>query len=151
MEQFIAEIKKIEDKDASYIEIPFDVDQVFGGKRVKVKATFDGYEYRGSIVRMGTPCYILGITKEIRNAIGKTFGDEIIVTVEKDEEERTLEIPAALLEVIQQEEEVKEFWESLSFSMKKKYVTWIMSAKKEETKEKRLLVVAEKLRNKEKM
>lgn len=109
---------------------------------MKVKATFDGYEYRGSIVRMGTPCHILGITKEIRNAIGKTFGDEVLVTVE---------IPAALLKVIQQEEAVKEFWESLSFSMKKKYVTWIMSAKKEETKEKRLRTVAEKLRYKEKM
>lgn len=40
--------------------------KLFGGKRVKIKATFDGYEYRGSIVRMGTPCYILGITKEKR-------------------------------------------------------------------------------------
>ena len=31
---------------------------------------------------MGMPCYIIGITKEIRNKIGKNPGDEIKVTIE---------------------------------------------------------------------
>ena len=32
---------------------------------------------------MGMPCYIIGITKEIRNKIGKNPGDEIKVTIER--------------------------------------------------------------------
>lgn len=30
---------------------------------------------------MGTLCYIIGVTKAIRNKIGKSFGDEIVVTI----------------------------------------------------------------------
>lgn len=86
MKKFNAQIKKLNDKNGAYIEIPFDVEKTYNRKRVKVKATFDGYEYRGSSVRMGGSCYIIGITKEIRKAIGKEPGDTIDVTIEKDEE-----------------------------------------------------------------
>lgn len=148
MDKFTAEIKKIEDKDASYIEIPFDVEKVYGAKRVKVKATFDGYEYRGSIVKMGLPCYMLGITKEIRKAIGKTFGELIEVTIEKDEAERTIDIPSELLEVLNSDAEIKGFWDTLSFTTRKEYARAISSAKREETKIKRLNEINEKLKNK---
>lgn len=151
MKKFNAEIKKVEDKDGAYIEIPFDVEQVYGAKRVKVKATFDGVEYRGSIVKMGLPCYIIGITKDIRKKIEKKPGDVIEVTIEKDEEERIIEIPMDFKERIERDNNIKEFWNTLSFSMQKKYVTWITSAKKEETRNKRINEVIEKLKNKEKI
>ena len=151
MKKFNAEIKKIEGKDGAYIEIPFDVEEVYGAKRVKVKATFDGVEYRGSIVKMGLPCYIIGITKEIRKKIEKEPGDIIEVTIEKDEEDRVVEIPTDFKERIELDNNIKEFWNTLSFSMQKKYVTWITSAKKEETRNKRIDTAIEKLKNKEKM
>ena len=151
MKKFNAEIKKIEDKDGAYIEIPFDVEEVYGAKWVKVKATFDGVEYRGSIVKMGLPCYIIGITKEIRKKIEKEPGDIIEVTIEKDEEERVVEIPTDFKERIELDNNIKEFWNTLSFSMQKKYVTWITSAKKEDTRNKRIDTAIEKLKNKEKI
>lgn len=151
MERFEAEIKQVEGKDASYIEIPFDVEAVYGSKRVKVKATFDDHPYRGSIVKMGLPCYMIGITKEIRKAIGKTFGDIIEVSIEKDEEERSVEIPEDFQGKVNGNEEAKAFWNTLSFSMKRKYITWITSAKKEETRKNRVEAAVEKLRNKEKL
>lgn len=49
--------------------------------RLPVHATFDNEPYDGQIVKMGTPCYIIGITKAIRNSINKSFGDEIEVTI----------------------------------------------------------------------
>ncbi len=49
---FEAEIKKIEGKDATYIEIPFDVEKEFSAKRVKVLVKFENEQYRGSIVNM---------------------------------------------------------------------------------------------------
>lgn len=79
--EFESEIKKNPDMDAAYIEIPFDVEKEFGKKRVFVTATFDGVEYEGSIVRMGTPCHIIGIRKEIRVKIKKQPGDMIKVTI----------------------------------------------------------------------
>ena len=151
MKKFNAEIKKKEEKDGAYIEIPFDVEEVYGAKRVKVKATFDGVEYRGSIVKMGLPCYIIGITKEIRKKIEKEPGDIIEVTIEKDEEDRVVEIPTDFKERIELDNNIKEFWNTLSFSMQKKYVTWITSAKKEDTRNKRIDTAIEKLKNKEKI
>ena len=44
-----------------------------------------------------------------------------------------------------------DFWNSLSFSMKKKYVNWIESAKKENTRLNRININLEKLKNKEKI
>lgn len=79
---FQAVIKKVPNLDGAYVEIPFDVKKVFGRGRVKVNATFDGYPYQGSLVRMGTPGHILGIRKDIRQAIGKQPGDTVQVTVQ---------------------------------------------------------------------
>jgi len=43
-------------------------------------ATFDGVPYDGQIVKMGTLCYIIGIRKDIRKQIRKSFGDIVHVT-----------------------------------------------------------------------
>ena len=79
--EFDAVIKKVPDIDGAYVEIPCDVKKEFGKGRVKVHAVFDTAEYDGSIVRMGTPCHILGLRKDIRAAIGKQPGDTVHVTI----------------------------------------------------------------------
>ena len=103
-------------------------------KESKVKAKFDNVDYRGSIVRMGMPCFMIGLTKEIRKKIGKGIGDTVSVEIEKDEEERIVEIPIEFESMLNENNNAKEFYDRLSYSQKKKYITWITSAKKEETK-----------------
>lgn len=82
---FKAEIKKVPDIDGAYIEFPYDVKEEFGKGRVKVSATFDGEPYEGSLVKMKTPCHIIGIRKEIRQKISKQPGNFIEVTVKERE------------------------------------------------------------------
>ena len=77
--EFDAIILQNEDMDAAFVEVPFDIKAMFGKGRLLVHATFDGEAYDGQIVRMGTPCYIIGVRKDIRNKIGKTFGDKVHV------------------------------------------------------------------------
>jgi len=77
--EFDAVIIKNPDMDAAYIEIPFDVREVYGKSRVSVRAVFDGEVYDGQLVKMGTPCHIIGIRKDIRARIGKQPGDSIHV------------------------------------------------------------------------
>lgn len=79
--EFDAVIQKVPDIDGAYVVFPFDVKKEFGKGRVKVSATFDGYPYEGSLVRMGTPCHIIGIRKEIRAKIRKQAGDLVQVTI----------------------------------------------------------------------
>ncbi|MBQ9154556.1 MAG: DUF1905 domain-containing protein [Solobacterium sp.] len=70
-----------EDMDAAWVEIPFDVKAVFGKGRVRVHAEFDGEPYDGIITRMGTPCHIIGVRKDIRRKIGKQPGDTVHITI----------------------------------------------------------------------
>ena len=79
--EFTAIIKKKPDMDAAYIEIPFDVKAIFGKGRVPVSATFDGEQYDGQLVKMGTECHIIGIRKDIRTKINKQAGDTVAVTL----------------------------------------------------------------------
>ena len=126
--KFDAIIQQVENKDATFIEIPFDVEKEFGAKRV-----------------------MIGLTKEIRKKIGKGIGDTVSVEIEKDEEERIVEIPIEFKSMLNKNNNAKEFYESLSYSQKKKYITWITSAKKEETKIKRMNEALLKLEGKVKL
>lgn len=133
MLKFNAVIKKHESIDGAYIEIPYDVSQIFGAKRVKVKASFDNFEYRGSIVNM-SGCYLIGISKEIRGKINKQPGDIITILIEKDEEERIVILQKDFKEALENNINAKLNYEKLSFTNKKKYNIWIKSAKKKKQK-----------------
>lgn len=119
------------------MEIPFDVEKEFGAKRVKVNATFDALPYRGSIVRM-SGCYLIGITQELRKRMGKGPGDTVRVTVEKDEEERNVELPEDFSALLSNHGDAMSTFDKLSFTKKKEYVTWITGAKKVETRDARI-------------
>lgn len=82
---FTAVIQKVPDMDGAYVAFPYDVRAEFGKGRVKVKATFDGHPYQGSLVNMGTGTHIIGIRKDIRALIGKQPGDTVTVTIREDE------------------------------------------------------------------
>lgn len=83
--EFDAIIQKVDDMDAAYIEFPYDVRKEFGKGRVKVRATFDGYNYEGILVKMKTECHIIGIRKEIRSIIRKQAGDVVHVCIQEKE------------------------------------------------------------------
>lgn len=83
--EFDAPLLQSDGMDAAYVEVPFDVRAEFGKGRVPVHATFDGVPYDGQVVRMGTPCHVIGVRKDIRRRIGKGFGDLVHVTLRERE------------------------------------------------------------------
>jgi hypothetical protein len=129
----------------AYVEVPFDVEETFGSKRPKVKAMIEGIPYRSTLMRMGTECHILGILKDIREQIGKTFGDEVTVTLEPDTEPRVVEIPKDLMKELKKAKEAKAFFDKLSYTHQKEYVRWVEESKKEETRQSRIVKTIEML------
>lgn len=123
--------------DAAYVEVPLAVEMIFGSRRVKVRASFDGVDYRGSIVPMGG-CYLLGVTKAIRRQLGKGPGDMVAVSVELDGAPREVEIPADIAALLSQNPEAKDYFGSLSYTRQKEYCQWLTSAKGPETRAIRL-------------
>ena len=133
--KFEAVIIKHETLDSGFIEFPYDVQKEFGRKgQVKVKAYFDGFEYRGSLVKMGHHCHIIVLNKKVREAIGKVPGEKVDVVIFEDIEERTVDLPADLETAMKGFPTARTFFDSLSFTHKKEYVEWVTSAKKPETR-----------------
>ena len=130
----------------AYVEVLFDVEAAFGSKKPKVKATFEGVPYRGMLTRMGTEHHVLIILKEIREKIGKTFGDEVNITVELDTEPRVIELPSELKKAFKTEKEAKAFFGKLSYTHQREYVMWINEAKREETRQSRIVKAVEMLK-----
>jgi hypothetical protein len=62
-----------------------------------------------------------------------------------DYDKRTVETPDELKKLLNKNKEALTTYEALSFSHKREFVEWILSAKKEETKTKRLHTTIEKL------
>ncbi|RIK31241.1 MAG: antitermination protein NusB [Anaerolineae bacterium] len=132
----------------AFVEVPFDVEAVFGAKRPKVKAMIEGVPYRGILSRMGGPNHILVILKDIRAKIGKSFGDEVKITVELDTEPRVVEVPKDLIKELKKHKEAKAFFDKLSYTHQREYVMWINEAKKEETRARRIAQTVEHLKPK---
>lgn len=130
----------------AFVEIPFDVEKAFGSKRPKIKAVIEGVPYRGLLVRMGGPNHMLIVLKGIREQIGKTFGDEVKITVEPDIEPRLIEIPKDLSRELKKDREAKAFFDKLSYTHKKEYVRWAQEAKREETRQARIVKTIEMLK-----
>ncbi len=87
--KFSATILQNKDMDAAYVEVPYDIKELFGKGRLLVNAAFDGVPYKGQVVKMGIPCYIIGVTKQIRKQIGKSFGDIVEVVLQERDSEKT--------------------------------------------------------------
>lgn len=129
----------------AFVTVPFDVEKAFGKKRVKIIASIDGEPYRGSLVRMGGEAHILIILKEIRQKIGKTFGDEVEIVIEEDSGPRVVEPPQDLKAALESNPKATAFFGQLSYTHQKEYVDWIEEAKRPETRQRRILQALEML------
>jgi hypothetical protein len=146
---FKATLHKQPNNNATFIEFPFNVETEFGVRgQVKVHALFDGVAYRGSLAKMGHHCHILGVTREIREQLGKPPGDLIEVVLWKDEQPRVVEIPEYFSDVLASEPDLAAYFKTLSYTHQKEYVVWITSAKKEDTRQRRMEKALDMLRQK---
>jgi Bacteriocin-protection, YdeI or OmpD-Associated/Domain of unknown function (DUF1905) len=127
------------------VQFPYDVEKEFGTRgTIPVQATLDGVTYRGSLMNCGMPSHTLGVLKGVREQIGKGPGDTIDVVVWKDEEVRTVDVPAEFEKLLKKEKLWAGF-EKLSYTHRKEYCRWIAEAKKEETRQRRLEKAVEML------
>lgn len=135
------------DGGGAYVLFPFDVAKEFGTTgKVPVKTTFNGVPYTGSLIKYGNPLHMLPVLKAIREQSGTAPGDMVAVELWKDEEVRTLEVPAQLADAMKRQG-VRPLFDRLSYTHRKEYCRWITEAKKEETRQKRLEKAVEMLKN----
>ena len=120
------------------IRIPDEaVAELGGGNRPKVVATVNGHTWRTSIARM-RGAFWLGVSAENRAAAGLTAGDAVQLDVELDSAPRTVEVPADLATALAAEPAAKASFDALPYSHQRQHVLAVESAKKPETRARRI-------------
>ena len=125
--------------EATGISIPFDVPKVFGTRaRVPVRGTINGYAFRGTIFPVGDGTHYMVVRKELREAAGVKGGQTIAVTLERDDEPRTVTPPADLARALRRDKDARAAWDKLSYTHQREYVELIEGAKRPETRARRV-------------
>jgi hypothetical protein len=131
--------KAIQGSGLTYIDIPFDAQKKFIKKgRIPVKGSIDGISFRSSLLPHRNGNHYLIINMTIRNKIGKEHGDTVKVELQHDTEVRIVELPKPFVKALKYNPDAKKVFEKYPYSHKKEIIDWIMDAKKEETKLKRI-------------
>lgn len=119
------------------IEVPDSVVEKLGGAgRIPVRVTFDGVPYRGSIVRYGGTMMI-GVTKAVIAEAGVSVGDTLDVVAENDDAPREVDIPEDLAKALRAGK-LTNAWDALSFTRRKELAAGVATAKRPETRAKRV-------------
>ncbi len=129
-------LEKHENMEATGIHFPFEIEKIFGAKRVPVKVWINEAEYLSTIVKMGGE-YCMVVPKRVREVAKIKAGDLITVTIQRDRDKRTVEIPTDLAEALK-EANLTEAFAKMSYTHQKEYVVAINEAKKAETRIRRI-------------
>jgi hypothetical protein len=125
-------------KTATGFRVPPSVVEALGkGKRPPVIVTINGYSYRNTVAVYGDE-YLIGVAAEHRAAAGVKAGDEVAVDLELDTAPREIEVPPDLAAALDRDHEAKQFFESLSYSNRRRLTLAIDDAKTPETRQRRI-------------
>jgi hypothetical protein len=128
--------------------IVLDDDQVStvgeGAKRFPVLATVNGYSWRTSIARMRGE-FLLGLSRAVREHAKVEAGDTVDVELVLDTEPRDVEVPDALAQALAGDSVARAKFDALAFTHRKEYARWIDEAKRDETRDRRVVQALEML------
>ena len=115
---FQTKLEKHDNSEATGIYIPFDVEKVFGAKRVPVNGTINGAEFRSTVMRMNGR-FMMAVPKKLREAASAQGGDTIDVVMQHDAEQRIIEPTEDLAKALSENSDAESIWEKLSYTHKK--------------------------------
>jgi hypothetical protein len=120
-----------------FIEVPFDVREVFVRVRVPVYATVNGYRFRSRSLVYGDQ-FLLPMRKAHRDAASVEVGDAVSVLLELDQDGRVVELPRELAALLRSNARLRARWDELSFTHRREHAEGIAIAKRPETRARRL-------------
>jgi hypothetical protein len=142
--RFVAHLES-EPNGGRFVVIPLDLRELFGEHRPALRATINGYTFRTRGLRYGGR-YLLGFSREVREAAGIADQDELTVDIEADTEPRTVTLPPELAEALASAPDAQTFYDGLAFTHRREYAEWVGDAKKPETRSRRASEAVTRLR-----
>ena len=120
------------------------VAELGGGGRAAVRVTIAGRTARLRLARMGGK-NMIGLSKAARAELGVEIGDAVTAEIALDAEERTVEIPIELRESLAAHPGAQDAFDALTYTRRKELALGITSAKRAETRERRIAAVLAEL------
>jgi hypothetical protein len=134
-------------KNAAGFRVPRDVVEALGkGKRPPVVVTINGYSYRNTVAVYGDE-FLIGVAQEHRAPAGVKPGDEIEVDLELDTAPREVDVPTDFAAALEAAPDAKRFFDSLSYSNKRRITLAIEGAKAADTRQRRIDTSIQRLRD----
>jgi hypothetical protein len=127
------------------VALPFNARDAFGRVRAPVRVTVRGHTFRTTTMRYGEIDYV-GLNRETRDAAGVSAGNEVSIDIELDLEQREVDIPPELASALGHDAAARQAFDGLSYTHRKEYARWIIEAKREDTRARRLAQAVEMLR-----
>lgn len=141
---FVGQVESSGQGGGHFALVPSDITAGFTEKRPAVRALINGTEYRTRVAVYGGKTY-LGLRKDLLKAIGAAVGDEIVVELTLDTEERVIEVPEVLTAALAADPNLAAAYSKLAPSHRQEYAQWIAEAKKPETAATRITRMAARL------
>jgi hypothetical protein len=131
-------ITKEEGLNATGIPVPAEVVAAFGvGKRPPVVVHIGGHSYRSTVAAYGD-VFMLPLSQERRAAAGVEAGQTVEITLELDDQPRTVDVPDDLAAALAGRPGLREAFDALSYSARKEHVRQVTTAKAAETRQRRI-------------
>ena len=131
---FTTTVLKDPERNATGLQAPAEAVAALGkGKKPPVKVSLNGYTYRTTVAVLGD-VFMLSLSAENREAAGVKPGDTVEVTLELDEEPRTVAIPDDLAAALAKKPGAMAAFEASAYSARKEYVRQVETAKAQETR-----------------
>ncbi|MFE3545388.1 YdeI/OmpD-associated family protein [Nocardia sp. NPDC059177] len=125
-------------KTATGFRVPADVVEAMGdGKKPKVVVTVNGHSYRSTVAVYGGVA-MLPLSAENRRPADVEAGDTVTVALERDTAERRVEVPGELATALDSSPGARAAFEALSYSKQRERVDAVRSAKRAETRVRRI-------------
>ena len=125
----------------TYIVIPEDIAQQLkpgNRKSFRVKGKLDKHAIEAiALMPMGDGSFIMAVNAEMRKAIAKRAGAQLVVQIEEDDNPDPVSSPE-LMACLEDEPDALTFFNSLAKGHRNYFMKWIESAKTEPTKAKRI-------------
>ncbi|WP_371614224.1 YdeI/OmpD-associated family protein [Streptomyces sp. NBC_00454] len=120
------------------LEVPPEVVAALGaGARPPVTITINGHSWKSRIALLRGR-HLLGLSNANRQAAGIATGDEVEIELDLDTEPRVVVEPADFTQALDEDPAARAAYDNLAYSHKREHVRAIESAKKPDTRQRRI-------------
>jgi hypothetical protein len=110
-----------------------------------IEGTFGGHAFQATLQPDGQGSHWLKVSRALREAVGADVGDTVALEIEPAPETPEPRVPADLRKALAAAPDARAQWSGLTAEGRRDWIHWLDSAKKAETRERRIVSACDML------